>query len=141
MGGEFVVASGSLRVHPQNPRYFADGSGRAVYLTGSPTWNNLLDMGPSDPPPEFGYAAYLDFLERHNHNFFRLWAWELTDSTWDGTHFVSPQPWMRAGPGNALDGKPRFDLARFNGAYFTRLRERVTAAGERGSRVKHLLPG
>ena len=45
------AAAGPLRVHPDNPRYFTDGSGRAVYLTGAHTWNNLVDTGPSDPPP------------------------------------------------------------------------------------------
>ncbi len=39
---------------------------------------------------------------------------------------------MRTGPGNALDGKPRFDLTKFEPEYFERLRSRVAAAGERG---------
>ena len=30
-------ATGPLRVHPTNPRYFTDGSGKAIYLTGSHT--------------------------------------------------------------------------------------------------------
>ena len=38
-------AKGPLRVHPENPRYFTDGSGRAVYLTGSHVWNNWQDQG------------------------------------------------------------------------------------------------
>ena len=29
------VATGPLRVRKVNPRYFTDGSGRAIYLTGS----------------------------------------------------------------------------------------------------------
>src|SRR5687768_8787410 len=61
---------GPLRVHPANPRYFTDGSGKAVYLTGSHTWNVLQDS-PGAPP--FDYAAYLDLLEKHGHNLFRLW--------------------------------------------------------------------
>ncbi|MGE3776134.1 MAG: hypothetical protein AB7F89_03030 [Pirellulaceae bacterium] len=36
---------GPLRVHPDNPRYFTDGSGKAVYLTGSHVWNTLQDQG------------------------------------------------------------------------------------------------
>ena len=36
-----------------------------------------------------------------------------------------PQPWQRTGPGNASDGKPKFDLTKFNQAYFDRLRDRV----------------
>lgn len=43
-------ASGPLRVSAVNPRYFADGTGHIVYLTGTHTWNNLQDMGPADPP-------------------------------------------------------------------------------------------
>ena len=41
-------ASGPLRVHPTNTRYFtdgtkySDGSLKAVYLTGSHTWGNLV---------------------------------------------------------------------------------------------------
>ncbi|MBN2450924.1 MAG: hypothetical protein JXR77_11075, partial [Lentisphaeria bacterium] len=41
---------GPLRAHPDNPRYFADAGGRAVLLVGAHTWNNLVDMGRSDPP-------------------------------------------------------------------------------------------
>ena len=31
---------------------------------------------------------------------------------------MSPQPWARTGPGDAKDGKPRFDLERFDDAFF-----------------------
>lgn len=70
--------AGPLRVHPNNPRYFTDGtknrdgSLRAVYLSGSHTWGNLCDYRTKWPP--FDYAGYLDFLQRYNHNFIRLWA-------------------------------------------------------------------
>ena len=33
-----ATATGPLRVCKENPRYFADGSGRAIYLTGSHNW-------------------------------------------------------------------------------------------------------
>jgi hypothetical protein len=36
-------ARGPLRAHPRNPRYFTDGSGKPVYLTGSHHWDNLQD--------------------------------------------------------------------------------------------------
>ena len=44
-------AAGPLRVSTANPRYFTDGSGKAVYLTGSHTWASLQDMGLTDPAP------------------------------------------------------------------------------------------
>ena len=124
-------ASGPLRVDPQNPRYFTDGN-KALYLTGSHTWGNLQDAGTPSPPPVFYYTAYLDFLQTHHHNFFRLWAWEqAVGAVWttDGPWF-DPMPYARPGPGTALDGKPKFDLTQFNQAYFDRLRARVIAARE-----------
>jgi hypothetical protein len=45
---------------------------------------------------------------------------------------MTPQPWLRSGPGAAADGKPKFDLSQSEPAYFTRLRERVIASGKAG---------
>jgi len=71
-------ATGPLRVLRSNPRYFTDGSGRAIYLTGSHTWCNFAtDQGKNDPPAAFDFSSYLDFLAAHNHNFFRGWVWDL----------------------------------------------------------------
>ncbi|MEM3647272.1 MAG: hypothetical protein QW334_03905, partial [Thermofilum sp.] len=64
---------GPLRVHPANPRYFCDSTGKAVYLTGSHTWSNLQEYDSDSP---FNYEAYLDFMRKHNHNFMRMWTWE-----------------------------------------------------------------
>jgi len=133
-------AAGPLRVHPDNPRYFTDGSGRAVYLTGSHTWSNFKDMGRTDPPPAFDFEGYLAFLQQHHHNFIRLWTWELSRYSYGGqVTYAEPFPWPRTGPGTALDGKPKFDLSQFNPAYFDRLRSRVRAAGERGIYVSIML--
>jgi hypothetical protein len=142
-------AKGPLRIHPDNPRYFTDGtkmpdgSLKAVYLTGAHTWNNLVDRGRSNPPEKFDYQAYLNFLTNYYHNFIRLWASDSTalDFSGNGKDFFhyAPLPWARTGPGNALDGKPRFDLTKFDPAYFDRLRARVAAAGERGIYVSVML--
>lgn len=45
---------------------------------------------------------------------------------------TSPQPRLRTGPVQALDGQPKFDLNRLDPANFERLREHVSAAGRRG---------
>jgi len=131
--------NGPLRPLPANPRYFTDDSGRAILLTGSHTWNNLVDMAPEGSEMAFDYDAYLDWMAAYPHNFMRLWTWELL--TWNTSgnrekqarlHRVWPQPWQRTGPGETLDGKPKFDLTKFNDEYFTRLRDRVRAAQEHG---------
>lgn len=129
---------GPLVVHPQNPRYFADGTGKAVYLTGSHTWNNLQHNGAY---PAVDFAEYLDFLRKYNHNFIRLWAWE--QAAWDpwskSCVEVGPVAFRRTGPGEALDAKPKFDLTKLDDGYFARLRERVAAAQARGIYVSIML--
>ena len=55
--------SGPLRVHPHNRRYFTDGTGKAIYLTGSHVWDNLQDWGGKTP--KFDYTAYLNFLNKN----------------------------------------------------------------------------
>ncbi len=119
-----VASAGTLYVLPANTRYFTDGSGNAVYLTGSHSWNNFQDWAATDPPPAFGFNAYLDLLVNQNQNFIRLWAWEAPRwAPWtSGDLYISPMPYQRPGPGTALDGKPKFDVNQFNQAYFDRLR-------------------
>ena len=149
------AAAGPLVVSASNPRYFAVASSdareaagqRVVYLTGSHIWNNLHDgMGPgsacTEAPERFDYGAYLEFLQEHGHNFIRLWRWEHFKSQAAGGSYhlcMTPQPWPRTGPGAAKDGKPRFDLSRFDQAYFDRLRERVIAARDAGIYVAVML--
>lgn len=148
----FITAAptnGPLRVCKENPKYFCDRDGKAILLTGSHTWYNLIDMGPSDPPPAFDYPQYITWMKELNHNFMRMWAWDLVqwDTSGNGAnirnehtrHFVAPLPWLRTGPGAALDGKPKFDLAKINPAYFNRLRERVVAAAHKGIYVSIML--
>lgn len=143
---------GALTVSKINPRYFAiknaDGTERAVYLTGSHIWNNFQDglgVGKDtivDTPEQNDYDAYLKLLKDRNHNFIRLWRWEHFKSNAGAADFhlnMSPQPWPRMGEGTAKDGKPKFDLSKFNDDYFERLRERVIAAGKQGMYVAVML--
>jgi hypothetical protein len=145
-------AAGPLVVSEANPRYFTiasgDASGReAIYLTGSHIWNNFHDgMGPgpdcAEAPERLDYNAYLTFLKGHRHNFIRLWRWEQIQSQAAGGSYhlcMTPQPWLRRGPGSAKDGLPKFDLESFDQAYFDRLRDRVVAAGNAGIYVAVML--
>ena len=147
---EYVVSThpgaeaiGPLRVSTTNPRYFADPSGKPVLLGGAHHWLNFIDSGTVFPPPLFDYDAYLNFLTNNHHNFFRLWVEALPkrndDLQDDGPWYQAPQPWMRTGPGIATDGQSKFDLSRFNQAYFDRMRLRVQQAGSRGIYVSVML--
>jgi hypothetical protein len=124
--GPGTPARGPLSIHRLNPRYFDDGTGKAVYLTGSHTHHSLQDEDDI-----FNFGQYLDFIVARGHNFIRLWCWEDTTFT--------PLPYLRTGPGTAVDDKPKFDLNKLNPEYFERLRERVMAARERGIYVSVML--
>jgi len=136
-------ATGPLRVNKENPRYFTDGtkmpdgSLRAVYLTGSHHWNNLQDSAKLGKPltEKFDYDGYLRLLARLNHNYIRMWSWEVGEND----VYYDPAPWVRTGPGTAADGKLKFDLQQFNPEYFQRLRSRVIAARNRGIYVGVML--
>jgi hypothetical protein len=71
----------------------------------------------------------------------RLYVWE--QAAWfpgnETTVHIAPLPYLRTGPGRALDGGPKFDVTKYNPAYFSRLRERVQAAGAHGIYVSVML--
>jgi hypothetical protein len=139
----FASTHGLLRVDPRNPRYFVDGSGRAVYLTGSHTWPVLIDRSENNPPGWFDFDYYLRIVERSHHNFIRLWSRHVSRYTAYGkyTLYSSPLPWQRSGGGTALDGKSKFNLKEFEPEYFARLYERVAAADVRGIYVSIMFFG
>jgi len=131
---------GPLVVHPTNPRYFANSAtGEVVYLTGSHTWANLQERLPEGGEP-FDYPKYLDFLKEHGHNFIRMWHWEhASDFSGQEPMAYEPSAFMRPGPGEALDGRPRFDVTRVSKGYMDRLRKRVLDARDRGIYVSVML--
>jgi len=137
-----AVATGPLEVNPANRRYFTDGSGKAILLSGSHIWNNLQDSGsPNILPYQLNYSNWLSFLKANNHNYFILWSWE--QARWVGESTADyrwlPSVYARTGPGNALDGELKFDLNQFNQAYFDRMRQRVIEAGNQGIYVNIVL--
>jgi len=143
-------AKGPLRVHPTNPRYFTDGSGKAIYLAGWNIWSNLQDgygtaweYGWGNP---FDYEAYLDDLVSNNLNYIRLWLYETAKVAYPGVKYKgsspdvpTPNPWERTGPGKAADAGLKFDLTKYNQAYFDRLKSRLAVAGQRGIYVSVML--
>jgi hypothetical protein len=135
-GGSGVM--GPLKVS-SNPNYFQDASGRALLLAGSHTWNNLQDWGADGTPQALDYDAYVAFLVKHGHNFTLLWRTELpkfcglpTTANSPPDLTTSPHPWPRTGPGTASDGGPKFDLSKFDQAYFDQLRARVSKLNDAG---------
>ena len=118
--------SGPLRVHPGNSRYFTDNSGKAIYMTGSHVWWNIVGKGDRNLPySDAEFEAFLDYLESFGHNFTRIWV----GFAYPG---YSSYPWQRTGPGKAADGKSTFDMTKLDQSYFDHLRGRLLRLQERG---------
>ena len=125
--------NGTLRVDPKNPRYFTDNSGNAILLVGSHTWANFQDMLYADNK-KFDLDGYISMLKANHHNFIRFWTWEQSRyAPWtkDDVYF-SPMPYARVGKALAQDGKPKFDVTKWNEEYFQRMRDRVIKYKENG---------
>ncbi len=135
-----TAISGPLKVSTQNPRYFADSSGNIVYLTGTHTWCNLQDCAEVDSPLQvFDYSGYVDFMESTHQDFMRLWMYENYENDHPTPYYFEPLPWKRSSISGALDGGNKFDLTKFNQAYFDRLRSRMIEAGNHGIYVSIML--
>lgn len=127
-----------LVVDSQNPRYFSDGN-KPVFLTGSHVFFALQDFSPF---PNFDYDNFLDFLNAENANFVRMWNLDESYGTLfpePSPGYITPVPFARPGPGLAADNRPKFDLTQFDPAYFSRLHDRIAAAGARGIYVSIML--
>jgi hypothetical protein len=102
VSGIFTVVhsetSGQIRVHPQNPFYFAAREGKLFYPVGENlAWvNSNEDMG-----------TYLQKLGSNGGNWIRLWMcnWGLTDLEWTNKHF----PVYRGLEGYSLENAARID--------------------------------
>lgn len=136
-----TVFNGLLKINPMNPRYFMDGSGKAVFFTGLHTWNNLQDMDSI----VFDYSEYLSKLQMYNLNFIRLWVWEQPKGITTASDpaqpnaTLTPEIFKRTGPGIAADGGLKFDVTQYNQVFFDRLRQRVIDAGNKGIYVSIML--
>jgi hypothetical protein len=143
---------GPLRVFEPNPIWLTDDSNEAMLVSGVHTWNALRDIGPTNPPPAFDFITFVDMMASYNHNFLRLWVWDMlqgVDANVYGRepNWVAPMPWQRISEeamleqdlAPAADGNPPFDVSQLDDSYFERLRERVIAAGERGLYVSIML--
>ena len=153
LGGSSTLAgppaTGPLKRLESNPRYFTDGSDKAVLLTGSHTCGNFQDNGHRHPrsndPPRDVRLRRLPRLPRRPPP-------QLLPTLALG----GPEVDRRAAPGDdqvlsaspleayrprapGVDGKLRFDLSAYDPDYFDRLRDRITAPRDRGIYVSIML--
>ena len=139
---------GVLSVHPENPRWFADGLGRAIYLGGH---QSFVDLQDNSFNKEFirnrerilDWDGYVEFLKENNFNYLRNWViWSTGSGAMAPVNnaIAYPMPYKRvAGHGNAKDGRNKFDLNQFDETFFRRMRKRCEDLQQAGVYVSIML--
>lgn len=130
------MSSQVFAVHPRNHRCFVYRGRPFKVLTSAEHYGAVLNA-------DFDYDVYLEEMGRTGQNATRVFTFyrETAESipgpgpmnTLAPTPEGSVMPWERvAGRGEAADGLDKFDLGRWNAAYFERLKAFVGKCGDRG---------
>jgi hypothetical protein len=123
-----------FRLHPDNPHYFEYKGRPMVLVTSGEHYGALLNQ-------DFDYVKYFAELEQKGLNHTRVFAGTYREVAGDfkiGNNTLAPKPesfvapWPRGETPGAADGGTKFDLSRWNDAYFARLKELLREAEKRG---------
>jgi len=135
------VTTGPLRLHPDNPHYFLWRGKPTVLITSGEHYGAVLNL-------DFDYRRYLPALEQHSFNLTRVFSgvyceaagsFGIQDNTLAPAEGRLICPWGRSNTQGSSFGGAKFDLAKWDDAYFVRLRDFVAEADRHGVIVEVVL--
>ncbi len=123
-----------LSLHPDNPHYFLFRGQPTVLITSAEHYGAVLNLN-------FDYVKYLDTLAADGLNLTRTFtgayvepqgAFNIASNTLapPAGRFICP--WARSGTPGYAKGGHKFDLTKWDEAYFKRLKDFVAQASKRG---------
>ena len=123
----------SIRLHPENPRYFYYNGKPLVLITATEHYGAVLNRN-------FSFMPYLDEMANNKLTLTRCFLLyrELEAIPGNPHSPCKPlageyiAPFLRTGPGYATDGYPKFDLERWDPEFFQRLHAFLGEASRRG---------
>jgi hypothetical protein len=130
-----------IRLHPRNGHYFVFRGKPAVLITSGEHYGAVMNL-------DFDYVRYLDVLKLHRFNLTRTFSgayrevpgsFNITGNTLAPAARKFVCPWARSSTGGSSDGENKFDLTKWDAAYFERLKDFVREAGKRGVVVELVL--
>lgn len=128
------TAAEPIALHPENPHYFLFRGKPTVLITSGEHYGAVLNL-------DFDYVRYLDELHSKELNLTRTFSgsyledpksFGIPDNTLGPARGRFISPWARSTTPGAADGGNKFDLSRWNDAYFARLKDFLSQAGKRG---------
>jgi hypothetical protein len=130
-----------IQLHPENGHYFLWRGKPTVLITSAEHYGAVLNRA-------FNYRTYLRTLASHGFNLTRTFsgaycepvgAFRIKNNTLAPAKGRLICPWARSDTGGYANGGNKFDLTRWDRAYFKRLRDFVAEAGKRGVVVELVL--
>jgi hypothetical protein len=132
-------AADPIGIDPENSRYFLFRGKPLVMVTASEHYGSVVNR-------TFDFERYLDDAAAHHMTLTRTFLlYRELQSPRNPSSPVKPEspdfvtPYLRTGPGAALDGEPIYDLDRFNPEYFERLHHFLQCASDKGIVVELVL--
>ena len=123
-----------VSLHPQNPHYFSYQGKPVILITSAEHYGAVLNL-------DFDYLPYLDELKSKGLNLTRTFtgsyvepqgAFNIAENTLAPASDMFICPWARSNEPGYANGGNKFDLTRWDVSYFSRLKDFVSAAEERG---------
>ena len=122
-----------IALHPDNPHYFRWRGRPTVLITSAEHYGAVMNL-------DFDFRKYLDALAADGMNYTRVFsgayvepegAFKIARNTLAPRPGRFLAPWPRSGQPGHPDGGNKFDLARWDAAYFARLKDFVAHAAAR----------
>jgi hypothetical protein len=132
--GPLPAPGAPVTLHPDNPHYFLFRGKPTVLVTSAEHYGAVLNR-------DFDYGKYLSTLAKDGLNLTRTFVGSYVEPSGafnikDNTLAPAPGrflcPWARGDRPGYANGGNKFDLAKWDEAYFARLRDFVKQAGKRG---------
>jgi hypothetical protein len=125
-----VTAQSPIKLSKLNPHYLEYKGAPVVLITSAEHYGAVLNL-------DFNYKAYLSELKSHQLNLTRTFtgvyceppgAFKIEKNTLAPLPGKFIAPWARSEQAGYRNGGNKFDLTRWDGKYFARLKEFMTAA-------------
>jgi hypothetical protein len=130
-----------IALNPDNPHYLLFRGKPTVLITSGEHYGAVLNL-------DFDYVKYLDTLAADGLNLTRTFsgayvepsgAFNIAENTLAPKSGRFICPWVRSDQPSYANGGNKFDLERWDGAYFARLKDFVAQADKRGIIVEFTL--
>ena len=129
-----LAAEPPIALHPENPHYFLWHGEPTLLITSGEHYGAVMNL-------DFDYVRYFDELQRNKLNHTRTFsgvyretsaAFGITENTLAplAERFVCP--WARSDVPGYAEGGNKFDVSKWDQAYFDRLRDFLAQAQKRG---------